>query len=113
MSTTTPEKGNRLRKIIEHTGLSQTKFALKAGLRPNYITSIVNGYKDLSGSILETIAFQYGNKYNIGWLLTGNGKMLLEPEESAIQEPMFQYRTIEERIQALEDDMSTLKRLIK
>lgn len=108
---TKEEKGIRLRQVIEHTGLSQKNFALRANLAPNYITNIVNGHKDLSGGVLEQIAEKFGHIYNIGWIISGKGNMLIyqqEPEEktAVLREPPAPYRTtgktLEERVQELE-----------
>jgi transcriptional regulator with XRE-family HTH domain len=97
----TAGKGERLREIIEDLGLTQTAFARKIGLKAAYVTNIVNGHKELSGSVLESIAEKYAGVYNIGWLISGQGEMLL-PGSGGVSRPVAVGSTgPEERIQVI------------
>lgn len=104
------DKGERLRLIIMHTNLSQKKFAEKIGIQHGYLSSIVNGHKEISGSVIEAIAIHYGHIYNIGWLLSGNGEMLLNNNRSdQVSEPTNTAYAKATRLDRLEKDIAQIK----
>ena len=72
----------RLKLIIQHTGLSQKDFAERIGLSGNAITELLKGRsKGLSEKSLTAIAIEFS--VNINWLLTGEGEMFLNQQSSA------------------------------
>lgn len=118
------EKGNRLRKIIEDSFLTQKRFAEQLGVSQGYLTQIVNGYKDLSGTILEGIAVAYGNKYNIIWLLTGEGEMLNTeyipqadkisgPADLHRKKPSMAFEDIPEKFSEMLEDIKAIKKILE
>lgn len=109
------EKGERLRKVIHHTGMTQKKFAEKIGVTPGYVTAVVNGFKDISGGFIEKFATKFGNTYNLAWLLVGSGNMLLNDEDAKmiVEEPKPAYVStpfarLEKRVEVLESQMKHL-----
>ncbi len=107
-----------LKKMVEHTGMTQKNFALKAGISPSYLSAIMNGSKELSGSVIERLAEQYGQTFNIGWLLTGKGEMLLESRQMTLEEKIDQLPVVRagivdgkllDRIDKLEQEVMLLK----
>jgi len=121
------EKGARLRKIIEYLDLTQKEFGLKVGLSQCYLAQVISGNKDLSGTLLEGIALAFGNKYNIVWLLTGTGKMLVvEPGEDqgvqTVEEEKPQYQAepgkillsdLPEMFREMVDDVKQIRKLLE
>lgn len=116
MTNSITEKGGRLREIINHTDLTQKKFADKAGIPSNYLTGIVNGFKDLSGGVLEKIAETYGEIYNIGWLLSGKGDMLLNSVQmppNLFQPEELKFSELQSRLISLENKVEKIEKQLK
>jgi transcriptional regulator with XRE-family HTH domain len=69
----TTDTKSRLKAFIKSQGLSLTEFCRIIGVSSAYVTSI---RKSIQPDKLETIKDKFPN-LNIGWLVTGDGDMLL------------------------------------
>lgn len=110
------DKGSRLREIIDHTGLTQKRFAESVELNQSHLSAIINGSKELSGATVEKIAEQYCEEYNIGWLLTGRGPMFLsETNQTRISQPDKELRVseIQTRLFQLENKVEKIEKQLK
>lgn len=68
----------RIAKLMEYTGLSLNKLAVKIGLKtPQTFYDIRNGRHGISKDLADKIKAKYLN-LSITWLLTGEGEMLVE-----------------------------------
>lgn len=79
----------RIKKIIEYTGLSQRQFALNIGVPPMTLNSLLSRKSDPSFSLINAIAIKYV-EVSADWLLTGVGTMLKEQEEKKIELDFYQ-----------------------
>ncbi|MBP1638944.1 MAG: hypothetical protein H6Q17_527 [Bacteroidetes bacterium] len=70
---------DRLIQFLKYKHISQAKFALSVGLSGGFVNSI---RKSILPNTLSRIAVQYPD-LNTGWLITGEGGMLKELEDSA------------------------------
>ncbi len=52
----TVDLGNRIRKLRQHTGLSQEKFALKIGMDRSYFASVEAGKRNIAIVNIKKIA---------------------------------------------------------
>lgn len=95
------EKGYRLRLILEDLQMTNTEFGRSIDESQGYVSYMVNGHRDLSGSFLEKFAEHYGDRYSLRWLLTGIGEM--QEKGSEVREPKASYKpTIADRVMRLE-----------
>ena len=71
---------NRIRKVINHSGLSDTAFAKSIDVPQATFSNMFQRESEPKPSWLETII----NRYNINahWLLTGEGEMFAEKKEN-------------------------------
>ena len=53
----------RVKEILKEKGLTQKELAVKMGKAPQYINNVVNGGKDASIGVLESIADALGVKF--------------------------------------------------
>jgi transcriptional regulator with XRE-family HTH domain len=73
------EKPSRLARfsyVLEKTGLTQKAFSEKIGLRPDTISKIKNGERNLSASVAAKIEKEFG--WRVQWLLHGTGPRKVE-----------------------------------
>ena len=66
----------RLLAFINHKGLSKNKFETLCGLSKRYVSNIS---RSISPVVAERISLTFPD-LNMGWLLAGEGEMLLQPE---------------------------------
>ena len=64
---------DRIKKIREHFGLSQVKFAQRINKSPGFISLVEAGRSNVSDETIETICSRF--PINEAWLRTGNGEM--------------------------------------
>lgn len=76
-NTLRSEKWRRLERVIKWTGLSINSFALTIGLkRSENLYQIKKGNNGISRDLAELITAKYPS-VSKGWLLTGEGEMLI------------------------------------
>lgn len=75
----------RLIEYIKSIGISQGKFEKSVGLSNGYVNNI---RKSIQPDKIQSISLCYPS-LNTGWLLTGEGAMLRESEESKNAEPSY------------------------
>lgn len=75
----------RLKMFIQYANISVRRFEHSCGLSYGYVNSI---RVSIQPDKIESIATQFPD-LNTGWLLTGEGTMLREPEESKNVEPSY------------------------
>jgi hypothetical protein len=102
----------RIKKILEYTGLSANKFSKTIGLNTSQnIYDIINGKHGISKVLAETITVKYLNIDKI-WLLTGEGEMLKKDDinfhKNILNEPMEKYGNCK-RCEQKDAEISRLK----
>lgn len=70
----------RIKKIINHYGLSDRAFAIKCGIKQNTFSNQINGVREISLQTINSILITF-EKISAEWLLRGNGEMLLTSEQ--------------------------------
>jgi len=94
---------NRLKKVIDWSGLSVNSFAKSIGLkRAENLYQIKKGNNSISKDLSELIAIKYCN-ISKSWLLTGEGDMFIGESEKANNESLLK------RIPFYNYDISMLK----
>lgn len=83
----------RIQKIMDEEGLNKNSFSKAIGISNNVtITRIINEKRSPSRSTCEKIVSAFP-KYNLAWILTGEGSMLTDitsyDEASPIDEPII------------------------
>jgi len=68
---------NRIKELRKSKKLSQKDFAENINLSQNHISSIEKGVRTATDRIVNDICNVY--KVNKDWLLTGEGKMFIDP----------------------------------
>lgn len=74
----------RLKRIIKYLDLNQSKFAESIDYSADTINKIINGHAEISKNLARAIT----NKYpviNLYWLLTGQGKMKIDPNSQTAE----------------------------
>ena len=69
---------NRLRYVIQKSGLSQNKFAEKIGADGPVLSKILNGKRRLGDGMIARVVARVG--VNEHWLRTGEGEPFATPE---------------------------------
>ena len=87
------EAWERIQKIMDEEGLNKNSFSKAIGISNNVtITRIINEKRSPSRSTCEKIVSAF-HKYNLTWILTGEGNMLTDitsiEEASPIDEPII------------------------
>lgn len=87
------EAWERIQKIMDEEGLNKNSFSKAIGISNNVtITRIINEKRSPSRSTCEKIVTAFP-KYNLTWILTGEGNMLTDAtsldEASPIDEPII------------------------
>lgn len=113
--------GKRLLQYIDLRNISQDELAIQCGVSRPTINNIVNGKSSASSELLATMSSVYFD-FNINWLVTGRGEMLLNQEDSqenyAHQEYTFEslFELIKEKnetIDALKNTVESKNETIK
>lgn len=73
------DSSDRLRTLLNHTGLSQSEFAEKLGISKGQISNILSGERGITN--LMALALKAEFSVNPNWLLTGEGEMFLNHEK--------------------------------
>ncbi len=104
------EVSGRLKRIIEYLQLTQGEFAESMGYGPGYINHMANGMKPLSGGFIYDFTRVYGSTFNVHWLMTGQGSMLIDDNTvvPAVKSNAVEL-TMAERIMSLERRVSWLE----
>lgn len=96
---------DRLKKIIEKLGVSQSEFARNVGLTRAQVSQYISGTIIPKVDKLETFVSKY-DTLNLHWLLTGHGEMFLEkdvePSASSLEDQM---KNVDSRLSRLESDI--------
>lgn len=71
----------RIKKIIEHTGLSERAFAEIIGVKQNTLNQQLKGERGLSLETISKILISYEN-ISAEWLLRGSGEMIKENNDN-------------------------------
>ena len=66
--------GTQLREYFENQGITQKYIAEKLGVKPPYITKILNGEREIGKNQADKWVSLFG--FSKAWLLTGEGEML-------------------------------------
>lgn len=72
--------GERIALIIEAKNLKKVQFAADLQIDQSYVTQLVNGRRNPSKRLLETICIHYN--VDQFWLETGEGEMFIEPSRA-------------------------------
>lgn len=80
--TQTQEVGERLGTLIASLSMTQSAFADRIGKSQGYISSVINGSRNLSHSVANQIVLNFPT-VNITWLLSGAGWMFLDQKPNA------------------------------
>jgi transcriptional regulator with XRE-family HTH domain len=78
------DAGRRLMELRHALGLTQEAFAAKIHISRGYVTSLEKNRQTLNDRIIKLIADTFG--VNAGWLKTGSGEMLLDPQNIRLTE---------------------------
>lgn len=116
------EQGMRLEQLLLYLDLSQTAVAQIIGQSQSYVSQMSKGSRRISRKLLQFIAKNH-KEVNVGWLLNGEGEMILpktEKNNDVVREPEAAYNTdpftllrremneMKERIHTLEDQVQGL-----
>ncbi|MBE7413376.1 MAG: helix-turn-helix transcriptional regulator [Leptospiraceae bacterium] len=82
-------QGNRLKSVIEKSGLNQSEFAETLGITQSAISQYLSDKRSFDKPL--ALAIQFKHKVNANWLLTGEGSM--------------EAGSVEERLAALNEGM--------
>lgn len=75
------ELSNIIDKLLKYSGLTRTAFARKIGVNPQKLHDIVRGQTTrIPSDVLAGITREFPT-INTEWLLTGEGAMIVEPNE--------------------------------
>lgn len=78
----------RIRQYLEYKGISRYRFAKDLGFSNKFLDNSENMGTDNACKILH-----HYDDINPGWLLTGNGKMLIENNSDILYEPTATYQS--------------------
>jgi transcriptional regulator with XRE-family HTH domain len=73
---------DRIRRIIEQEGLSQSEFALKLGVQRSNISHILSGRNKPSMDFVQKLLINFPN-INSDWLILGKGNMYKKQEKTS------------------------------
>lgn len=74
-------QGERLKKIREDLGFTQVQFAEILGVTQPQLSRFEKGVNAISIEVMATV-LAIDAKYNMNWLVTGEGQMLNAPQQS-------------------------------
>lgn len=79
----------RVREVRSALGLTQTEFGQRLVIAQGYLTNIETGKREVTEKIRKLLCLQFN--VNEEWLLTGNGSMFLEDDNSLLSQLSIQY----------------------
>ena len=97
IKTSEISKGERVRTLRKALGLNMEKFGERIGMAKTSISSIENGYSELTRRVAVAICREYNVSEN--WLETGEGEMFKEETE----ETKYYKRLIDEKFATSDD----------
>lgn len=97
IKTSELSKGERVRTLRKALGLNMEKFGERIGMAKTSISSIENGYSELTRRVAVAICREYNVSEN--WLETGEGEMFKEETE----ETKYYKRLIDEKFATSDD----------
>lgn len=81
--------GERIRLIRKETGLNQTDFGEKVGLRQSSLGQIESGVRNATDRTIILICEKYGVREE--WLRNGTGEMFLETDSTIVSQLSSEY----------------------
>lgn len=102
----------RIKKIINHYGLSDRAFAIKCGIKQNTFSNQINGVREISLQTINSILITF-EKISAEWLLRGNGEMLLTSEQPTASNENDRLSKLIDTIAFQQDTINNLQRRIK
>ena len=81
--------GERIRSIRKETGLNQTDFGEKVGLRQSSLGQIESGVRNATDRTIILICEKYGVRED--WLRNGTGEMFLETDSTIVSQLSSEY----------------------
>ena len=102
----------RIKKIINHYGLSDRAFAIKCGIKQNTFSNQINGVREISLQTINSILITFEN-ISAEWLLRGNGEMLLTSEQPTASNENDRLSKLIDTIAFQQDTINNLQRRIK
>ncbi|MCU6777323.1 helix-turn-helix domain-containing protein [Phocaeicola fibrisolvens] len=102
----------RIKKIINHYGLSDRAFAIKCGIKQNTFSNQINGVREISLQTINSILITFEN-ISAEWLLRGNGEMLLTSEQPTSSNENDRLSKLIDTIAFQQDTINNLQRKIK
>lgn len=102
----------RIKKIINHYGLSDRAFAIKCGIKQNTFSNQINGVREISLQTINSILITFEN-ISAEWLLRGNGEMLLTSEQPTDSSESDRLSKLIDTIAFQQDTINNLQRRIK
>lgn len=102
----------RIKKIINHYGLSDRGFAIKCGIKQNTFSNQINGVREISLQTINSILITFEN-ISAEWLLRGNGEMLLTSEQPTASNENDRLSKLIDTIAFQQDTINNLQRRIK
>ncbi len=88
---------NRIKKVRNTVGLTQTEFGTRIGVKGNTVTGYETGLRNPSDAIILSMCREFG--VNEDWLRTGNGEMF---KESPLRNEVGYY--VEELLEDFKDN---------
>lgn len=101
----------RIKKIINHYGLSDRAFAIKCGIKQNTFSNQINGVREISLQTINSILITFEN-ISAEWLLRGNGEMLLTSEQPTASNESDRLSKLIDTIAFQQDTINNLQRRI-
>ncbi len=80
--------GERIKKYIDHKGISVRSFEIKSSLKNGAIYRVVKNNTSLNGESIASIGREWED-LNLNWLMKEEGEMLVEP--SIFKDPGKEY----------------------
>lgn len=102
----------RIKKIINHYGLSDRAFAIKCGIKQNTFSNQINGVREISLQTINSILITFEN-ISAEWLLRGNGEMLLTSEQPTASSESDRLSKLIDTIAFQQDTINNLHGRIK
>jgi phage repressor protein C with HTH and peptisase S24 domain len=97
------EKGARLKAVRKNYKLNQKEFAESIEVTQPHLSSMENGGRSLSASVIENIAQCY-NEVNVDWLIHGRGEMHINSSANRVQSTPESRHLIAENVTYLDQN---------
>lgn len=108
-SSESPDTIKRLSQMLLYYGESQSKFGKRFNLDQSYLSTILNGRRKISGTVLKAMAKQ---DIDIKWLLTGEGEMFI-PRASKKMSHLTDNEIVKELSDLKDDLIKSLKQQVE